>query len=174
MSDIDRIIKAARKDSRTVSGSETRALCDEIERLRQIIDDPDAHVEGQHGASGLCCELRRQAIGRAELAENELAELQADYATEVREHQVTKERLRETAAERNHFRAIVTLAKMLIQPTAVGGPILVGHQRFREDLMRAVRGMKYTDPRDAEIAELKSALDQYRSKEPNAGPSIQS
>ncbi len=156
MSNIDRIIAAARKDSRTVSGSETRALCDEIERLRQFIDDPDAHVEGSHGASGLCCELRRQAVGRAELAESELTELRAAYAAEVREHEATKETLREAVAEKHRLVSIVTLARMLIQPTAVGGPILEGHQRFREDLMRAVRGMKYTDPRDAELARLRT------------------
>lgn len=34
MGDIDRIIATARKDSRCVSGAETRALCNEIERLQ--------------------------------------------------------------------------------------------------------------------------------------------
>lgn len=34
MTDIDQIIATARRDSRCVSGAETRALCDEIERLR--------------------------------------------------------------------------------------------------------------------------------------------
>jgi len=63
---IDQIIATARRDARCVGSGEIRALCDEVERLRNI----------------------------------------------------------------------VTLARMLIQPTAVGGPILVGHQRFREDLMR--------------------------------------
>ncbi len=33
--DIDRIIAVCRHDSRCVSGSERRALCDEIERLRR-------------------------------------------------------------------------------------------------------------------------------------------
>lgn len=37
MTDIDRIIANCRRDSRTVSGSERRALCDEIERLRAIV-----------------------------------------------------------------------------------------------------------------------------------------
>lgn len=35
--DIDDIIRRARRDSRCVSGSETRALCDEIDRLRKMI-----------------------------------------------------------------------------------------------------------------------------------------
>jgi len=34
MSDIDRIIAAARRDARTVGSGDLRALCDEIERLR--------------------------------------------------------------------------------------------------------------------------------------------
>ena len=36
MTPIDQIIATARRDSRCVSGSETRALCDEIERLREL------------------------------------------------------------------------------------------------------------------------------------------
>lgn len=47
MGDIDRIIATARKDSRCVSGAETRALCNEIERLRaemaKIVEE-HAHV----------------------------------------------------------------------------------------------------------------------------------
>ena len=35
--EIDRIIAAARRDSRCVSGSEIRALCDEVERLRKAL-----------------------------------------------------------------------------------------------------------------------------------------
>lgn len=38
MTDIDRIIATARRDSRFVSGAETRALCDEIERLQRERD----------------------------------------------------------------------------------------------------------------------------------------
>jgi len=86
----------------------------------------------------------------------ELAALNADYATEVREHQATTEKLRETVAEKRRLRSIVSLAKMLIQPTSVGGPILEGHQKHREALMQAVRGMKYTDPRDAELSRLRT------------------
>lgn len=37
MTDIDRIIVTARRDSRCVSGAETRALCDEIDRLRAAL-----------------------------------------------------------------------------------------------------------------------------------------
>lgn len=58
MSDIDRIIKAARKDSRTVSGSETRALCDEIERLRGRLADIATYCrEELPDCDTFCCGL---------------------------------------------------------------------------------------------------------------------
>jgi len=43
-------------------------------------------------------------------------------------------------AEVERLRAIVDLAKMLIQP-GDDGPELEGHKRFRESLLGAVRGL---------------------------------
>ena len=44
--DIDEIIRRARRDSRRVSGSETRALCDEIERLRAALAEARSACTG--------------------------------------------------------------------------------------------------------------------------------
>lgn len=50
----------------------------EIKRIHAALADPDAHVEYTHGASGMCCELRRQAVGRAERAEAEMERLRQE------------------------------------------------------------------------------------------------
>jgi phage shock protein A len=57
-------------------------------------------------------------------------------------------------AEVERLRQIVSLAKMLIQPTVTSGPILEGHQSHREALLHAVRGMAFTDPREAFLERL--------------------
>lgn len=54
MSDIDRIIATCRRDSRCVSGSERRALCDEIERIRAIVSD--LRAQAARLARADCCE----------------------------------------------------------------------------------------------------------------------
>jgi hypothetical protein len=53
VSDIDRIIATARKDSRCVSGAETRALCDEIELLRAGLVAVKAVIDTSDGVVGL-------------------------------------------------------------------------------------------------------------------------
>ena len=51
----------------------------------------------------------------------------------------------ELILENERMRKIITLAEMLIQPTCEGIK-LVGHESFREALLAAIRGYKYTDP----------------------------
>ena len=55
----------------------------------------------------------------------------------------------ELELENARLRKIITLAEMLIQPVnGLDDVQLVGHAKFRRALMNAVRGYKYTDPRE--------------------------
>lgn len=65
-------------------------------------------------------------------------------------------------AENERLQAIVSLAKLLVQPTD-DGPQLVGHKRFRDALHGAVHGLTYTDPRDEAMLDLDEARDAART-----------
>lgn len=74
-----------------------------------------------------------------------------------RDHGPIGEVIVEAADEIERLQKIVSLAEMLIQPTD-DGPQLIGHKNFREALLYAVRGLKYTDPRDGEIERLRAEI----------------
>jgi hypothetical protein len=66
--------------------------------------------------------------------------------------ELSREEVGELRGENDRLRAIVTLARMLIQPTNYNGAELVGHKRFRDTLLGAVRDHRWTDPRDTLVA----------------------
>lgn len=70
MSDFDRIIATARRDSRCVSGSETRAMADEIERLQ------GAYANAAASYAGICRTLD-ESSRKCIALEEQLARCQA-------------------------------------------------------------------------------------------------
>lgn len=76
MSDIDRIIAAARRDARTVGSGDLRALCAEIERLRDLLADIATYCrEELPECDPFCCGLYLADV--LNMAESKPEKLQA-------------------------------------------------------------------------------------------------